>query len=214
MERVYMYSFHERAWHWVQAVIFVLMIETGIEIHLPAQFSLMGFRNAVYVHTSLAFILLGNAILGLLYHLFTGEIRQFLPTPGGFISDAIKQGGYYLHGIFKGAPHPFQKSPHHKLNPLQQITYLMILNVLLPLQLVTGFMMWGAQRWSTPMKWIGDLSFLAPLHTLTAWLFCAFLLMHVYLTTTGHSPLTYMKAMILGWEEIGEPEAATLKEKP
>ena len=33
----------------------------------------------------------------------------------------------------RGEPHPFEKQPGKRLNPLQQVTYLAILNVLLPL---------------------------------------------------------------------------------
>ena len=89
------------------------------------------------------------------------------------------------------------------MNPMQQITYLMVLNVLLPLQIITGVLMWGAARWPELVDRIGGLSFLGPFHTLIAWLFAAFILLHVYLTTTGHTPTAHIKAMMLGWEESG-----------
>jgi thiosulfate reductase cytochrome b subunit len=47
---------------------------------------------------------------------------------------------------------------------------------------------------------MGGLVFLAPLHAFGAWLFAAFLLMHVYLTTTGPTPLANIQAMVVGWE--------------
>ena len=109
---------------------------------------------------------------------------------------------YYLGGIFRGEPHPFARDPAHKLNQLQQVTYLAILNVLLPLQIITGASMWGAQRWPQIAAALGGLTFLAPLHALLAWLFAAFLLMHIYLTTTGHTPLSNIRAMIVGWDEV------------
>ena len=33
------------------------------------------------------------------------------------------------------------------MNPIQKLTYFGILNVLLPLQIITGALMWGVQRW-------------------------------------------------------------------
>lgn len=33
------------------------------------------------------------------------------------------------------------------------------------------------------------------------YLMLSFLIVHVYLTTTGHTPLAHIKAMISGWEE-------------
>jgi thiosulfate reductase cytochrome b subunit len=46
------------------------------------------------------------------------------------------------------------------------------------------------------------LPFLAPFHTLVAWTFGSFIIMHVYLTTTGHTPLAGIKSMIMGWDEV------------
>ena len=40
------------------------------------------------------------------------------------------------------------------------------------------------------------------IHTLGAWLFASFVVMHVYLTTTGHTPLANLKAMVLGYEDV------------
>jgi thiosulfate reductase cytochrome b subunit len=95
------------------------------------------------------------------------------------------------------------------MNPLQQITYFGILNVLLPLQIITGALMWGVQRWPEIAGLLGGLPFLAPFHSLVAWTFGAFIVAHVYLTTTvGHEPLAGIKAMMHGWEDVEHPEAA------
>jgi thiosulfate reductase cytochrome b subunit len=156
----------------------------------------------------LAAILLVNAVLALFYHVTSGEIRQFIPRPRGFFDQAITQATYYLRGVFRRERHPFEKKPQKKLNPLQQITYFGILNVLLPLQGLTGILIWGAQRWPRIVSGLGGLPFLGTIHSLSAWLFAAFIVLHVYLTTTGSTPLADIKAMIMGWEEIEvhEPE--------
>jgi thiosulfate reductase cytochrome b subunit len=85
---------------------------------------------------------------------------------------------------------------------LQQVTYLGLLNVLLPLQIISGVLMWGAQRWPTIAAQLGGLPFLAPFHTMIAWLFATFVVMHVYLTTTGPTPIANIKAMMMGWDEV------------
>jgi thiosulfate reductase cytochrome b subunit len=66
-------------------------------------------------------------------------------------------------------------------------------------------LMWGAQKWPQIAASLGGLPFLAPFHTLIAWLFAAFIVMHVYLTTTGHTPTAAIKAMMLGWDEVETP---------
>jgi len=73
---------------------------------------------------------------------------------------------------------------------------------LLPLQGITGILIWGVQRWPEWSSRLGGLPFLAPFHTLIAWLFASFIVTHVYLTTTGHTPMASIKAMIMGWDEI------------
>ncbi|HID54555.1 MAG TPA: hypothetical protein EYP41_21265 [Anaerolineae bacterium] len=202
VREVYMYTFYERLWHWLQTALIFSLIFTGLIIHKPDIFGAFSFAWVVQVHNILAAILVANAALALFYNLASGEIKQFLPQPHGFFNQAIEQTRFYLNGIFKGAEHPFEKSPEQKLNPLQQATYFGLLNVLLPLQILTGTLIWGAQRWPELSAQIGGLTYLAPLHTLITWLFAAFIIMHVYLTTTGPTPLSDIKGMIMGWDEV------------
>jgi thiosulfate reductase cytochrome b subunit len=109
---------------------------------------------------------------------------------------------YYAWGIFRGHPHPFEKTPDSKLNPVQQLTYFGLLNVLLPLQVITGILMWAAQHLPEFMATIGGLSLLGPIHTMISWMMATFIVVHVYMTTTGHTPLANIKAMIVGWDEV------------
>jgi thiosulfate reductase cytochrome b subunit len=202
--RVYMYGSYERLWHWLQTGAIVLLILTGMVIHKPDSFGFLDFRNMVYIHNTVAVILGINAGLALFFHLASGEIKQYIPRPRGFFDRTFTQAVYYLKGIFSGEPHPFEKTPEKKLNPLQQITYFGLLNVLLPLQGITGILMWGVQRWPTIADSFGGLPLLAPVHTFVAWLFAAFTILHVYLTTTGHTAVSSLEAMITGWEEVEE----------
>jgi thiosulfate reductase cytochrome b subunit len=201
-KEVYMYHAYERFWHWLQTFVILILIFTGLIIHRPDIFGWLNFRYMVTIHNISAAILLVNAALSLFYHLASGEIKQFIPRPYGFFDQAIVQAKYYMKGIFQGGFHPFEKTPEKKMNPLQQATYFAILNVLLPLQILTGALMWGVQRWPEIAGTFGGLPFLAPFHSLVAWTFASFIVGHVYLTTTGYEPLSGMKAMVTGWEEV------------
>ncbi len=202
LERVHMYDAYERLWHWLQASAILLLLFTGLIIHKPHFFSMFSFPYVVNVHNVLGFILLTNAALSLFYHLASGEIRQYLPEPKGFIARSMAQAMYYSQGIFAGKPHPLEKTKANKLNPLQQITYLAILNILLPAQIITGVLIWGLQRWPHIAAELGGLPVLALVHTLVAWTFATFIVMHIYLTTTGHTPTAGIKSMIVGWDEV------------
>ncbi len=205
-ETVYMYQAYERFWHWLQALAIIGLIFTGIIIHAPDVFGVLTFDVAVWVHNVLAVILLLNAFLAFFYHIVSGEIRQFIPQPRGFFSQAVQQLMYYTKGIFRNEPHPFEKTRHKKLNPLQKFTYLIILNILLPGQVITGILIWGAQHWPNFASEIGGLNIIVPIHSLLAWFFAAFLIMHIYLTTTGHTPISAVKAMVTGYETVPASE--------
>ncbi len=208
-QRVHIYEAYERFWHWLQTASIIILLFTGLVIHHPDVLGVFSFAHMVTIHNVVAVILGINAALSLFWHLTTGEIRQYIPRPRGFIDDAIVQAKFYISGIFKGEPHPFEKRRDRKLNPLQGLTYFGLLNVLLPLQGLTGILMWGVQKWPAVSDMLGGLTILAPVHSLLAWLFATFIVGHVYLTTTGATPLEATRAMITGWEEIEvhEPHA-------
>lgn len=104
---------------------------------------------------------------------------------------------YYAWGIFHGQDHPVQKTPGAKHNPLQRLAYLGISAMLLPVQMVTGLLYYLYNS-------LGDVSLgpIALIHTLAAFLLVNFLIIHLYMTTTGHSLFSHIKGMVTGWEEI------------
>ena len=201
-KRVKLYDAYDRLWHWLQAGTILLLIFTGLVIHKPHIFGMFSFRYIVQVHNVLGFILLINAALALFYTVASGTIKRFFPNPDGFFARAFEQTMFYARGIFAGAPHPLQKTPKNRLNVLQQLTYLAIINILLPAQVVTGLLIWGIQYSPALSDALGGLTILAPVHTLLAWAFAAFIVMHVYLTTTGETPLAGIKSMVTGWEDV------------
>ena len=101
----------------------------------------------VTLHNLLAIILVANGGGAVLAPGQRPDPPVHPPAAAGFFDQAIVQAKFYLQGIFKDKEHPFEKSYRKKLNPLQQISYFGLLNVLLPLQIITGAVMWGMQQW-------------------------------------------------------------------
>ena len=202
IERLYMYESYRRFWHWLQTVAIVILLFTGLIIHRPDMFGAFSFRGVVTIHNVIAVILVINALLSVFYHLATERVQEYIPRPYGFFDDAIVQAKYYISGILKGEAHPFEKTPNSRMNPIQKATYFVILMVLLPLQILTGALMWNIQKFPAVANWFGGLPLLAPLHSLIAWTFATFIIVHVYMTTTGTTPLEAMRAMVSGYEEV------------
>jgi thiosulfate reductase cytochrome b subunit len=196
------YSLHERIWHWLQASAILLLIPTGLAIHYPDRFGLLGsLANAIRCHSWIGLALILNAFLGIFYHVTAEKYHHFLPRMDDFTDAAIRQARFYIYGVFKGEKHPLDADPRRRLNPLQKITYLALLNILLPFQIVTGLLTWGADRWPLLFDKVGGLWVLGPAHTMGAYLFLAFLIGHLYLATTGTTPRSLLRAMITGYEK-------------
>ncbi len=224
LQRVFMYTVYERLWHWIQAVMILYLIFSGLAIHKPHFFGDISFPLMVKTHNFFSLVLLANAALALFYNLVSGRFQQYLPEPKDFFTRSILQFMYYTRGIFQGEPHPFEKTRAKRLNPLQEFTYFVILNLLLPAQAITGIMVyWGQQNLPAYFTSLGGLPVLAPIHTAIAWLFSTFVVLHVYLvTTSGHTSMAAITAMITGYEDIEqrpgpvepEPEEPREPEKP
>ncbi|WP_075591414.1 cytochrome b/b6 domain-containing protein [Labilibacter marinus] len=204
MAKVYIYKSFERFWHWSQAALIFFLALTGFEIH--DSFHLFGFEKAVAFHRTASYLLLALIAFSIFWHFTTGEWRQYIPT----FSKLQAQIRYYTVGMFKSEPHPTIKSARKKLNPLQAVVYLGFKLVMAPMVILSGLLYMFYKSFDVndmiialniPLEWI------AVIHTLGAFLLMAFVIVHVYMTTTGHTLTTNIKAMITGWEELDdEPE--------
>jgi thiosulfate reductase cytochrome b subunit len=203
--RAYVFGRYERIWHWTMALSGVVLIATGLEVHGTGLGAWLGLPRAVSLHNAFAVVLMANAGLALFYHLTTRAIRNFIPAPDGFLARVLEHMAYQGRGIFFGGPHP-QNAPGHKLNPLQQITYLALLNVLFPLQIGTGLLLWAAGHWPEVAAALGGLSTVAPLHNLGSWAFISFFVLHAYLVTTGRTPTEHLESMITGYQSLDHSE--------
>jgi len=192
--KIYLYTRYERFWHWLQAFMISCLIVTGLEIH--GTYKLFGFQTAVNIHNFIGLSWLILFAFFVFWLFTTGEWKQYIPTTKKLFSVVL----YYSWGIFQGNPHPVQKAKGAKHNPLQRLAYLGISAMLLPAQMVTGLLYYLYND----MQGILLLSVLAVIHTLIALFLLNFLVIHLYMTTTGHSLFSHITGMITGWEEIYE----------
>jgi thiosulfate reductase cytochrome b subunit len=209
---VQIYTGFERFWHWMQAILVLFLALTGFEIHGSVRF--FGFEEAVRYHNIAAYLLLALIVFAIFWHFTTGQWRQYVPT----LENVRAQLEYYVFGIFRNAPHPTKKTVLSKLNPLQKITYFLLKVFLFPLIVVSGLLYMFYRyptRYGIEAINIESLRFIAIAHTLGAFLMVAFVILHVYMTTTGETVLSNLRAMITGYEDIAEPEpTSTAQEAP
>ncbi len=203
MQKVYIYKGFERLWHWSQASLIIFLALTGFEVH--GAYTIFGFEKAAEFHRTASWLLIGLIILAIFWHITTGEWRQYIPTTRKLKEQVI----YYMSGIFKGEHHPTEKSELSKLNPLQRIVYLSFKLLLVPMTIISGILYLLYKTFDqNNLIVIEDypLASIAFWHTMGAILLIIFLIVHVYMTTTGKTPTSNIKAMITGYEEFDEED--------
>ncbi|MES9898063.1 MAG: cytochrome b/b6 domain-containing protein [Sedimenticola sp.] len=195
-ERIYIFKRFERFWHWSQALLIIFMMLTGFEVH--GSYQLFGFEKAANLHTTAAWILITLWLFAIFWHFTTGEWRQYIPTLDRVEAVIL----YYLTGIFTHAPHPFRQTTLQKHNPLQRLAYLFVKLMINPMLWFSGLLYMFYNDWGNwglgwlPLEWV------ATVHSIGAFMMMIFLVVHLYLITTGHTPTAHIKAMITGWEEV------------
>jgi thiosulfate reductase cytochrome b subunit len=203
MQKAYIYKGFERFWHWTQAALIIFLAITGFEVH--GSFEVFGFEHSVYFHRVASWMLIVLIVFAIFWHLVTGEWRQYVPT----LTKLKEQMRFYTVGMFKGEKHPTKKTGISKLNPLQRLVYLGFKLVLVPLTIISGLLyMFHKTIDQNQVVVVKDISLgtIAFWHTLGAFLLMVFLVVHVYMTTTGKTPTSNIQAMITGYEELEEEE--------
>jgi thiosulfate reductase cytochrome b subunit len=209
-KKIYIYRTFERIWHWTQAILIFALAFTGFEIH--SSFNAIGFQNAVIYHNVAATALIVLIIFAIFWHFTTGEWKQYIPTTNNLKA----QINYYITGIFRNAPHPTRKTSLSKLNPLQRLVYLGLKIILIPMMVATGL---AYLFYRYPHKGqivessLSNLQTVAILHTIGAFLLVTFIIVHLYLITTGQTTTSNLKAMITGYEELEEDDTESIEQK-
>lgn len=202
-EKIYIYRSFERFWHWMQAILIFFLAATGLEVHGSIKF--FGYHNAVKYHNVAAYAFIVLIVFSIFWHFTTGEWKQYLPTR----KNIRAQINYYLLGIFKNAPHPSKKTVLSKLNPLQKLTYLGLKILMIPTMVISGLLYMYyryPQEGGIESLNIESIEVIALFHTAGAYLLIAFIISHIYLTTTGTTITSNLKAMITGYEELESEE--------
>lgn len=203
LTRIYIFKRFERFWHWSQAALIIFMALTGFEIH--GVYSVFGFREAVTLHTSAAWLLIGLWAFAIFWHLSTGEWRHYIPST----DKLMPMVRFYTIGIFTGEPHPFRPSAQSKHNPLQRLAYLAFKLGISPAIWISGILFLFYSSWDDLGIGGLDLRWVAFVHTAAAICMVLFFIGHVYMITSGRTVFAQTKAMITGWDEVEAAEEET-----
>ena len=200
--KLYLYPVWIRLWHVINALMFLILIITGISLHYAQTGDgLISFKLSVRLHNISAIILTFNYGVFVLGNMFTGNGVYYRKWRKNLWPKLWKQAYFYAIGIFKGDPHPFPVTKKQKFNPLQKVSYVFAMYFGMPLLIISGLLLMFPERISTNIFGISGLLFYDTLHIVVGFILSVFLVIHIYTCTLGDKPGTLFKSMINGYHE-------------
>lgn len=208
MTSLYLYPVWVRLWHWTNALLFLVLIASGVSMHFAGADWLMPFATARVVHNVAGLSLTVVWIGFLVANARGGNGRHYRVRPRGLIGRLIAQTRYYTYGIFRREPHPFQVTDEMKFNALQQLSYLGVMYGLMPILILSGWAFLFSIYLPETLFGLGSVWVVALTHLGVSYLLVLFLLMHLYIITTGETVSANLRAMLTGWHrETGHDRA-------
>jgi thiosulfate reductase cytochrome b subunit len=205
MHRVYLHPLPLRIWHWTNAIGCVLLVLTGLQIRYVGLINVLSFHTAVVLHAWVGFVVAANFLLWLVFHLVTDQGRNYFAElrPVQLFLGCWRQLVYYSSGMFTGAKSPFHPdlAKHIKFNPLQGLTYQMVMLIFLPIQILTGILLWNVAGLEPVVQFLGGVRVVDTVHVLIFIVFVLYIPMHAYLAMLGRTTFEHYKAMLTGWED-------------
>jgi thiosulfate reductase cytochrome b subunit len=199
---MYLYPKWIRVWHLLNAVMFLILIVTGLSMQYTDKENaayVVGFAKAVKWHNFAAVILVFNYIFFVTGNLLTDNGKYYRIARKDFLLNLRKQFNYYARGMFKGEKHPFPVTEERKFNPLQKITYVLALYVAMPLLIISGIGLLIPEITITSVFGISGLILTDILHITMGFFLSIFMIIHIYTCTLGHKPTSLFRGIITGY---------------
>lgn len=201
-EKIYFYPFWLRIWHAVNALAIIILIFTGLSMQSSIDTPIIGFNMAVNLHNIAGIVVFAGYFVFFMFNLLTSNGAYYLLKRKNFFKNLVKQGSYYAWGMFHGAKHPFPLSEKRKFNPLQKVSYLLVMYLAVPVVIVTGIALLFPELIIDKAWGISGVFMTAILHAAMGFFISVFLVIHLYIASVGKSPLENYKSMISGWHHL------------
>jgi len=199
-EKVYLYPLWVRIWHWINAVLFLALIVTGLSMQYSnPDYPLIPFEQAVSWHNITGILLIADYIIFLIGNAVTFNGKYYKLQQRNWFKNIQKQFYYYIIGIFKKQEAPFEINEERKFNPLQKVAYVTSMYVFIPLVIITGVALLFPEIIVTKVFGVSGILLTSLLHITVGFFLTIFLLVHLYFSTFGRRVSSNFKSMIDGY---------------
>jgi len=219
--KIYLYPKWIRLWHLVNALMFLVLVATGLNMQyinasgwlleelrvapaVPVKDTtfLMNFATAISWHNVAALIVVMGFIVFVAGNYFTGNGKYYILKDKTILRDLLVQLKFYTFGMFKGESHPFPVNKERKFNPLQKVSYVFVMYFVMPLLILSGIAMFFPEIVPDQVFGVSGLLINDLIHIISGYTLSLFLIIHFYTCTLGSKPTTLYKGMITGYHEV------------
>jgi len=201
-ERVYLYPVWVRLWHAFNLLICLVLITTGVSMQYSNPgYPLIRFDIAVTLHNVFGVLLTLSYIVFVIGNWKTGNGKYYRAKIKGFLKRLTKQAIYYSIGIFKNTKKPYPITKKRKFNPLQKLSYIVIMYIFMPIIFITGWAWLYPETIIHNFLGFSGLYLTGMLHITAGFVISVFMFVHIYFCTIGTTASSNFKAMINGWHE-------------
>lgn len=202
--KIYFYPLWLRIWHAINALGILILIITGINMQYSnPQFDILNFNLAVNLHNIAGIMVTLNYLLFLFGNMMTSNKKYYRLKFKGLIKRLNLQIDYYTSGLFKNQPAPFPLSVKRKFNPMQKVSYLIVMYLFVPGLIITGLALLFPETIIENVYSVSGIFLTAILHASLGFLVSIFLIVHLYVATIGKHPLNNFKSILNGYHDIG-----------
>jgi len=200
--KIYFYPLWLRIWHGINALGIIILIVTGITMNSGMEDSWISFNLNIQLHNYSGAIVTLNYLLFIAGNLVTSNSKFYIVKPKNFLKRPMKQAYYYAWGMFRGMKAPYPLSERRKFNPLQKYFYIIVMYIAVPLVIISGIGLMFPELIFNKIYDISGVLITAVLHSAMGFFISIFLVIHIYVSSIGKSPIDNFKSIISGWHHI------------
>jgi thiosulfate reductase cytochrome b subunit len=201
--KIYFYPIWLRIWHGINALGILILIVTGINMQYSnPKFALINFEFAVNLHNIAGILVAMNYLLFFVGNLLTSNKKYYRLKLNGLFRRLNLQISYYTSGLFKNEQPPFPLSEKRKFNPMQKVSYLLVMYFFVPGLVITGLALLFPETIIENVYSVSGIFLTAILHAGLGFLVSIFLIVHLYVASIGKRPLNNFKSIIDGYHDL------------
>jgi len=199
---LYLYPVIIRIWHFLNAVLIIVLILSGVSMQYsdPAQ-PFLRFDIAVTIHNISGIVLTINYLFFIIGNTISGNSKQYRIRLEGLRSRLIRQFRYYTFEIFENKEAPFPVTKKSKFNPIQQVTYFLVMFIFMPIIFISGLSLLYSGVFIRQLFGVKAFFYTDILHMIVGFFLSIFLIIHLYFCTIGTNPLKNFKSIVTGYHE-------------